>query len=74
VTAVPAPSPAVRAQAVERLAGLATPPGALGRLGDLAVWVAATQGRVPPVAIERIRAVIFAGDLGVSDHGVTAFP
>ena len=32
----------------ERLAGLATPPGALGRLGDLAVWLAATQGAVPP--------------------------
>jgi nicotinate-nucleotide--dimethylbenzimidazole phosphoribosyltransferase len=74
VTAVKAPSPAVRAQAAERLAGLATPPGALGRLGELSVWVAATQGQVPPVAIDRIRAVIFAGDHGVSDHGVSAFP
>ena len=45
--AVAAPSIDVRAAATERLAGLATPPGALGRLGDLAVWVAATQGTVP---------------------------
>jgi nicotinate-nucleotide--dimethylbenzimidazole phosphoribosyltransferase len=71
---VPPPSPAVRLQAAERLAGLATPPGALGRVGDLAVWVAATQGRVPPVPVERVRAVVFAGDHGVSDHGVSAFP
>jgi nicotinate-nucleotide--dimethylbenzimidazole phosphoribosyltransferase len=74
VNAVKPPSAAVRAQAVERLAGLATPPGALGRLGELSVWVAATQGQVPPVPIDRIRAVIFAGDHGVSDHGVSAFP
>ncbi|MCW2840995.1 MAG: cobT [Aeromicrobium sp.] len=68
------PSPAVRSEAAERLTGLATPPGALGRLGDLAVWVAATQGQVPPVPVERVRAVVFAGDHGVSDHGVSAFP
>lgn len=72
--AVAAPSPTVRAAAAERLAGLATPPGALGRLGELAVWVAATQGAVPPVPVDRVRAVIFAGDHGVSDHGVSAFP
>lgn len=69
-----APSADVRAAAQARLEGLATPPGALGRLGDLAVWVAATQGIVPPAPIENVRAVIFAGDHGVSDHGVSAFP
>lgn len=53
---------------------LATPSGALGRLGDLAVWVAATQGRVPPDPVDRVRAVIFAGDHGVADHGVSAYP
>lgn len=71
---VEAPSAEVRAAAAARLAGLATPPGALGRLGDLAVWVAATQGQVPPVPVDRVRAVIFAGDHGVSGHGVSAFP
>ncbi|MGA9100544.1 nicotinate-nucleotide--dimethylbenzimidazole phosphoribosyltransferase [Aeromicrobium sp.] len=68
------PSAVVRAEAAERLAGLAIPAGALGRLGELAVWVAATQGAVPPEPIERIRAVIFAGDHGVADHGVSAYP
>ncbi|KAA1395408.1 nicotinate-nucleotide--dimethylbenzimidazole phosphoribosyltransferase [Aeromicrobium ginsengisoli] len=72
--AVSAPSEVVRAAAAERLAGLATPPGALGRLGDLAVWIAATQSMVPPAPVTHVRTVIFAGDHGVSDHGVSAFP
>jgi nicotinate-nucleotide--dimethylbenzimidazole phosphoribosyltransferase len=74
VNPVAAPSAEIRAEATERLAGLATPAGALGRLGDLAVWVAATQGAVPPEPVERVRAVIFAGDHGVADHGVSAYP
>src|SRR5687767_4099353 len=68
------PSESVRAEAAQRLAGLATPPGALGRLGDLAVWISAAQGQVPPTPLENIRAVIFAGDHGGADHGVSAFP
>ena len=74
MTAVEAPSAELRARATERLAGLATPAGALGRLGELAVWVAATQGAVPPEPLDRVRAVIFAGDHGVADHGVSAYP
>jgi ribonuclease BN (tRNA processing enzyme) len=74
LTPVDPPSVTARAEATERLAGLATPAGALGRLGDLAVWVAATQGTVPPEPVERVRAVIFAGDHGVARHGVSAYP
>ena len=74
MTTVEAPSAELRARAAERLAGLATPAGALGRLGELAVWVAATQGAVPPEPVDRVRAVIFAGDHGVADHGVSAYP
>lgn len=72
--AITPPDPAVAAAAEERLAGLATPPGALGRLGDLAVWWAATQGTVPPPLVDDVRLVIFAGDHGVAAHGVSAFP
>ncbi|PUA80468.1 nicotinate-nucleotide--dimethylbenzimidazole phosphoribosyltransferase [Nocardioides currus] len=68
------PSADARAAATERLAALATPPGALGRLGDLAVWVAACQGQVPPAPVDSVRLVIFAGDHGVAGHGVSAFP
>lgn len=71
---VTAPSSEVRDSALERLAGLATPAGALGRLGDLGVWLAATQGVCPPEPVDRVRAVIFAGDHGVADHGVSAYP
>jgi nicotinate-nucleotide--dimethylbenzimidazole phosphoribosyltransferase len=68
------PSDSARCRAAERLAALATPPGALGRLGELGVWVAAAQGTVPPDPIENPRLVIFAGDHGVAAHGVSAFP
>ena len=68
------PDDNVRNQAAERLGALATPPGALGRLGELAVWVAACQGEVPPRPVENVRLVIFAGDHGVAHHGVSAFP
>lgn len=68
------PPPAVAAAAAERLAALATPQGALGRLGDLAVWLAAAQGKVPPDELGNVRLVIFAGDHGVARHGVSAYP
>ncbi len=68
------PDKGVAAQATERLAALATPPGALGRLGDLAVWLSSTQGVVPPAPLTNVRLVIFAGDHGVAQHGVSAYP
>lgn len=71
---VEAPAPHVAAEAAERLASLATPAGALGRLGDLSVWISATQGVVPPKPIESVHAVVFAGDHGVAAHGVSAYP
>jgi len=81
VTAAPlAPAPvdaAARAAAEERLAALATPAGALGRLGDLAVWLSATTGEVPPPALTgpgEVRLVVLAGDHGVATHGVSAYP
>jgi nicotinate-nucleotide--dimethylbenzimidazole phosphoribosyltransferase len=73
VTITP-PSATARTAAEERLAGLATPAGALGRLGDLGVWLASVQGQCPPAPPERVRAVIFAGDHGVAAHGVSAYP
>lgn len=58
----------------DRLAGLATPPGALGALGEAAVWWCGVQGECPPRPVDDVRVVIFAGDHGVAGHGVTAFP
>jgi nicotinate-nucleotide--dimethylbenzimidazole phosphoribosyltransferase len=53
---------------------LTKPPGALGRLEDLSVWVSACQGVCPPKQFERARIVVFAGDHGVTASGVSAFP
>ena len=71
---VSAPSDIAHGHAAKRLAALATPPNALGRLGDLGLWLSACQGRVPPRELDDVRLVIFAGDHGVAAHGVSAFP
>jgi len=73
-SALTPPNAEVRAAAAERLAGLATPAGALGRLGELGVWLAAVQGQCPPAVPQQVHAVIFAGDHGVTDYGVSAYP
>lgn len=72
--ALRAPDAEAAREAAERLAGLAVPAGALGRLGDLGTWLAACQGQVPPVAPRHVRLAIFAGDHGVAAHGVSAYP
>ncbi len=73
-TRIAPPSPAVHAQALERLAGLATPAGALGRVGEVGAWLAAAQGEVPPRPLTDVRLVVLAGDHGVAAHGVSAYP
>jgi nicotinate-nucleotide--dimethylbenzimidazole phosphoribosyltransferase len=56
-----------------RQARLIKPAGALGRLEDLAVWLAGWQGRHPPEA-RRARICVFAGNHGVAARGVSAYP
>lgn len=60
---------AARARQME----LTKPPGSLGRLEDLAVFLAGWQGRARP-AIERAQALVFAGNHGVCAQGVNPFP
>lgn len=64
---------AAAAAAAARQAQLTKPPGALGRLEELAVLLAGLQGRERP-AVERVRIVVFAADHGVAAEGVSAFP
>ncbi|OBK27448.1 nicotinate-nucleotide--dimethylbenzimidazole phosphoribosyltransferase [Mycobacterium asiaticum] len=68
------PDPSVEAAARARQDTLTKPRGALGRLEDLSVWVAACQGQCPPRQFERPRVVVFAGDHGVARSGVSAYP
>ena len=67
-------SAAAELAARQRLDSLVKPLGALGRLEDIAAWLAGAQDRCPPSPVERVRVVIFAGDHGVADEGVSAYP
>nr|WP_091670925.1 nicotinate-nucleotide--dimethylbenzimidazole phosphoribosyltransferase [Amycolatopsis marina] len=72
---VPRPSEQARATAQERLDGLVKPLGALGRLEEIAAWLCAAHGQVPPRPLDDVRVVIFAGDHGVaSTSAVSAYP
>src|SRR3954468_19096632 len=68
------PDEQMRAAARARQNTLTKPAGALGRLEGLSVWAAGVQHRCPPIPFSRIRAVVFAGDHGVADRGVSAYP
>lgn len=52
---------------------LTKPPGALGELESLAIYLAGAQAREQP-GVDKIWISIFAGDHGVVDTGVSAFP
>jgi len=72
--AIQAPDAQAAAAALARQDTLTKPPGALGRLEQLSVWVASCQGVCPPRQFQRPRIVVFAGDHGVTAAGVSAFP
>ncbi|MCV7225041.1 nicotinate-nucleotide--dimethylbenzimidazole phosphoribosyltransferase [Mycolicibacterium komossense] len=74
IPAVDAPDAASAAAAAARQDTLTKPPGALGRLENLSVWVSSCQSSCPPRQFKRARVVVFAGDHGVARSGVSAFP
>lgn len=53
---------------------LTKPTGSLGRLEEIAVWVASCQGICPPSPFGQPTVVVFAGDHGVARAGVSAYP
>jgi len=59
--------------ASERQAKLTKPPGSLGRLEELATWMAYWQGREIP-SLARVTVCVFAGNHGVVTRGVSAYP
>lgn len=68
-----APDAAAAATARQRQQSLTKPPGSLGRLEELAEFIAGWQGTSTPT-IDRAQAIIFAGNHGVCAQGVNAFP
>ncbi|MFJ9584711.1 nicotinate-nucleotide--dimethylbenzimidazole phosphoribosyltransferase [Streptomyces acidicola] len=68
------PDGGVRRDAEARRERQIVPPGALGRLDDLGEWLAAAQASVPVRPVTRPRVVLFAGDHGVAELGVSTRP
>jgi nicotinate-nucleotide--dimethylbenzimidazole phosphoribosyltransferase len=73
LAAMRGPDTAAIAAAQDRNAQLTKPPGALGRLEEIAQWVAGWQGTDQP-RTDRAQICIFAGNHGVAARGVSAFP
>lgn len=59
--------------ALDRQNQLTKPPGSLGRLEELAVFMATWQGTDRP-KIDRAQAVVFAGNHGICAQGVNPYP
>jgi nicotinate-nucleotide--dimethylbenzimidazole phosphoribosyltransferase len=52
---------------------LTKPPGSLGRLEELAIWLARWQDRAAP-RLDRVAINVFAGNHGIAARGVSAYP
>ena len=69
---LPQPDAAAEAAAADRDAQLTKPPGSLGKLENIARWLAGWQGH-PPRAKD-LHILVFAGNHGVTAQGISAFP
>jgi len=69
----PGPDRAAGEAAAAREAQLTKPAGALGRLEEISRWMAIWQGKHPPACVHP-RAAVFAGNHGVAQLGVSAYP
>src|ERR1051325_3748125 len=70
---LPGPDLEAGSAAAMREGQLTKPAGALGRLEELALWLATWQARHPP-RLDHPRTVVFAGNHGVAARGVSAYP
>jgi nicotinate-nucleotide--dimethylbenzimidazole phosphoribosyltransferase len=70
---LPGPDLESRTAAGLRQAQLTKPAGSLGRLEELAIWLATWQARHPP-RLDHPRTIVFAGNHGVAARGVSAYP
>ena len=70
---LPGPDLDAGTAAADRERQLTKPAGALGRLEELAAWLATWQGRHPPT-LDHPRTIVFAANHGVAVRGVSAYP
>jgi nicotinate-nucleotide--dimethylbenzimidazole phosphoribosyltransferase len=70
---LPGPDTAAIEAARARQAQLTKPPGSLGRLEDMAAFMAGWRGTDRP-RIDRAQALVFAGNHGICARGVNPFP
>ena len=68
------PDAGVRRESQERWRELVRPAGGLGKVAELADWLAAVQGRATVRPIARPRLLVFAADHGVAALDVSARP
>lgn len=61
------------AAAAARQAQLTKPAGSLGRLENIALFMAGWSGKERP-SLTHVQGIIFAGNHGVADRGVSAYP
>lgn len=73
LASLPTANQAAIEAAAARQAQLTKPAGSLGRLEEIALFLAGWQGRERP-RLEMVRAAVFAGNHGVAARGVSAFP
>jgi nicotinate-nucleotide--dimethylbenzimidazole phosphoribosyltransferase len=70
---LPRPNGEAAVAAKARNDNLTKPQGALGKLEDLVLWLAAWQGREVP-RLDKVQVLVFAGNHGVVARRVSAFP
>lgn len=72
-TKLPSLDSAASATARQRQDTLTKPQGSLGRLEEIAIWLAGCQRKAIP-ELAAVRVIVFAGSHGVTARGVSAFP
>lgn len=70
---LPSPDEAARKAVLARETQLTKPVGSLGRLEEITAWLSTWQGSSTPTAA-RVQAIVFAGNHGVAERGVSAYP
>ncbi len=73
IAALPVADQTAAALATARQSQLTKPAGSLGRLEDIAIWIASWQGVEKP-QLNAPSCLVFAGNHGVAALGVSAFP